>query len=77
VPQESIPPQPSETVPQSSPAGHVVIGVQPHTPEAPQVTGGVHVPPAQQGCPCAPHATQPPPAHTPPSMHAMPLPTGI
>jgi len=42
-----VPPQPSEIVPQSSPAGQVVIGVHPQTfavPPPPQVSGAVHVP---------------------------------
>jgi hypothetical protein len=30
APQFTVPPQPSGTVPQLSPAGHVGIGVQPH-----------------------------------------------
>jgi hypothetical protein len=46
-PQSSVPPQPSEIVPQTSPAGHDGIGVHPHTfavPLPPQVCGAVQVP---------------------------------
>ncbi len=47
VPQAIIPPQPSATIPQSSPGGQAVRGVQPHwklTPAPPQVRGGAQVP---------------------------------
>lgn len=46
-PQLSVPPQPSEMVPQFFPAGHAVSGVQPQTPAVPpppQVFGAVQVP---------------------------------
>jgi hypothetical protein len=47
-PQSSVPPQLSEIVPQSTPAGHALRGVQPHlfglpTPP-PHVSGDVQVP---------------------------------
>ena len=48
VPQVTEPPHPSEAVPQLSPAGHVVIGVQPQTlgaPPPPQVSGEVQAGP--------------------------------
>jgi hypothetical protein len=46
----------SGTVPQSSPAGHMVIGAQ-HAPPA-HVPGAAHVfPGAQQGSPAAPQLT--------------------
>jgi hypothetical protein len=63
VPHWSVPPQPLEIEPQSSPPGQVVVGVQPQTfvvPPPPQVLGAVHVLPAsptQHGWPAAPHAT--------------------
>jgi len=47
APQSRVPPQPSGTEPQLSPAGHVVRGVQPQTftvPPPPQVWGAVQVP---------------------------------
>ena len=49
----SVPPQPSGMVPQLSPVGHLVIGVQPQTlavPPPPQVAGDEH----------EPHVTRPP-----------------
>ena len=63
VPQSRVPPQPSGTSPQLSPAGHLVIGVvQPHllaVPPPPQVWGAVQVP--QPGAPQQPHALGVPP----------------
>ena len=58
APQSRVPPQPSGTEPQLSPAGHVVRGVQPQTftvPPPPQVWGAVQVPqlPPQ---PSSPHS---------------------
>jgi hypothetical protein len=46
-PHITVPPQPSGTVSQSSNAGQLVAGVQPHTlgvPPPPQVWGALHVP---------------------------------
>ena len=60
VPQLSVPPQPSDAVPQLSPSGHVVAGVQPHwlaTPPPPQVSGAVQVP--QLRVPPQPSDTEP------------------
>ena len=47
-PQLTVPPQPLGTVPQLSPAGQVVIGVQPQTlgvPPPPQLCGAVQAGP--------------------------------
>src|SRR6185437_13727378 len=47
VPQLIMPPQPSESGPQVSPAGQLLSGVQPHSlavPPPPQVCGDVQVP---------------------------------
>ncbi len=62
MPQVSVPPQPSAIVPQLSPAGHVVFGVQPQTlgllgVPPPQVCGAVHAP--QTTVPPQPSATVP------------------
>ena len=49
-PHETVPPQPSGTVPQLSPAGQVVAGVHPQTlgvPPPPQVCGAVHAGPQE------------------------------
>jgi hypothetical protein len=48
-PQATTPPQPSDSVPQFSPAGHVVRGTQPvphwlDVPPPPHVSGALHVP---------------------------------
>ncbi len=53
LPHATVPPHPSGTVPQLSPAGQLVSGMHPHTlgvPLPPQVNGAVQVP----------HATVPP-----------------
>jgi hypothetical protein len=61
VPQLTMPPHPSAAVPQASPAGHVVAGVQPHllaVPPPPQVCGAVQVVP-QVTMPPQPSAMDP------------------
>jgi hypothetical protein len=84
-PQLIVPPQPFETDPQLSPPGQVVLGVQPHTPVVPpppQVSGALHEPPVQHGCPLAPQATQALPeqiwfeAHVP-QLSVPPQPSGM
>jgi hypothetical protein len=53
VPQVSVPPQPSETVPQVAPCAAHVVGVQPHWP-------GVPPPPQVWGAGQVPQSTVPP-----------------
>lgn len=72
VPQLIVPPHPSGSVPQLSGAGHIVNGVHPHVP-ALQVSGGLHVLPAQQGCPGPPQAAHVPPTQTSPVLHVFPM----
>ena len=74
VPQETVPPQPSGTVPQFDPPGHMPVGVHPHllaTPPPPQVLGAMQAGPQKMMLP-QPSGTVPqsdPAGHIPVGLH--------